>query len=122
MRSYNVLNDRILAPSAGSIEYKQQQVAGSHRHWPLTSLQSAQRRQSAAGEHLTASPVATVPLLMCYAVESIQPDDIQHREASRHHESRAKIKSAVLQRTLSHSKCFGEHRLRVHDACMSVRV
>ena len=102
MRSYDVLNDRILAPSAGSIEYKQQ-VAGSHRHWPLTSLQSAQRRQSAAGALVvvrgeSTSPVATVPLLMCYAVESIQPDDIQHREASRHHESRVKIESAVLQR------------------------
>ena len=41
MRPYNVPNDRILAPSAGGVEYKQQ-VAGSHRHWPLVSLQSAQ--------------------------------------------------------------------------------
>ena len=31
--------------SAGGVEYKQQ-VAGSHRHWPLVSLQ---RAQSAAG-------------------------------------------------------------------------
>ena len=45
MRPYNVPNDRILAPSAGGVEYKQQ-VARSHRHWPLVSLQSA---QSAAG-------------------------------------------------------------------------
>ena len=45
MRSYNIPNDRALAPSAGGVEYKQQ-VAGSHRYWPLASLQSA---QSAAG-------------------------------------------------------------------------
>ena len=45
MRPYNVPNDRALAPSAGGVEYKQQ-VAGSHRYWPLASLQSA---QSAAG-------------------------------------------------------------------------
>ena len=40
MRPYNVPNDRALAPSAGGVEYKQQ-VAGSHRYWPLASLQRA---------------------------------------------------------------------------------
>ena len=45
LRSYNGPNDRALAPSAGGVEYKHQ-VAGSHRYWPLASLQSA---QSAAG-------------------------------------------------------------------------
>ena len=67
MRPYNVPNDRILAPSAGDVEYKQQ-VAGSHRHWPLVSLQRvcvcgsiSSPTPSGPGHGLAAAPDRQLP-------------------------------------------------------------
>ena len=125
MRPYNVPNDCMLAPSASCVQNKLQ-LAGSHRHWPLSSLQSAQSAAGApytvrGGEHLRPSALPQrCSRCISWTGYHMFRFDVEHRlTLCRHLRSTDPCLFAIIRRLPTR---LGSTREKVHGACMVGRV